>query len=273
MPTPLEGLRLDGFHVARDLLPSAAISDVLASIERTVSDQLSHLGITVSGADLFGRLRALHAADIGRYTKTLGALWRKADIAGLMRHPALFAFVRDAFGWQDVFLPGGDVVLLMARELAIPGGYFGLAPHQDFPSVQGSLDGLVVWIPLTDADRAGYPIEVVAGSHRRGLITGVDHTRNGWEVRPDELAGADWRPVEVAMGDVVFMSVFTIHRSALDGAAGRMRIALSTRFDNAAEATFVERIYPTAYQRVVHREQFVRDFPTAEQIARLFEPR
>jgi hypothetical protein len=61
-----------------------------------------------------------------------------------MRHEALFSFVRAAFGWIDIFLPGGEVVLVMGTELKIPNGYFGLGAHQDFRSLQGSLNGLVV---------------------------------------------------------------------------------------------------------------------------------
>jgi len=188
-----------------------------------------------------------------------------------MHHPRLFEFMREALGWEDVFLPGGDVVFIMAADLEIPGGYFGLDAHQDFPSVQGSLDALVAWIPLSDVDRRGYPIELVAGSHRRGLITEVDETATGWNIRAEQLLQAKWQPIVVSAGDVVFMSVFTIHRSVLIADPGRLRIALSTRFDNAAEPTFIARAYPTAYKRQVHRDQYVPDFPTAEQIRQLFD--
>lgn len=213
MSEELETLRRDGFCIARGLLPRADVTATLESVHRTIRDQLREIGVTAAGDDLHAALRALHAADIERYKRVLGALWRKADVSGLMRHPALFGFLREAFGWRDVFLPGGEVALLMAADLKIPGGYFGLGAHQDFPSVQGSLDGVVAWIPLTDVDRDGWPVEVIPGSHRRGLITEVDETRNGWEIRPEALDDADWRPVEVKAGDVVFLSVFTVHRS------------------------------------------------------------
>ena len=187
-----------------------------------------------------------------------------------MHHSALFDFLREVFGWREVFLPGGEVVLIVAGDLRIPGGYFGLGPHQDFPSVQGSLDGLVAWIPLTDVDRNSHTLEVVPGSHRRGLITQVEHTRNGWEIPPDQLSTAEWQPIEATPGDVAFLSVFMIHRTAPVGDPGRLRIALSTRFDNAAEPTFIARSYPTAYQRQVRRDQYLPDFPTAAQINDLF---
>lgn len=266
----LESLRRDGFVRARGLLPVADVSAALDSIHRTILDQLRVVGAPTAGLDLHAGLRALHAADIERYKKVLGALWRKGDVSGLMRHPALFAYLRETFGWRDVFLPGGDVALLMAADLKIPGGYFGLGAHQDFPSVQGSLNGVVAWIPLTPVDRDGWPVEVVPGSHRRGLITNVDETRNGWEIRPEALEGADWLPIEADVGDVVFLSVFTAHRSRQEGDPMRLRLALSTRFDDASEPTFVERAYPTAYQRSVHRDQYVADFPSADQIRALF---
>lgn len=270
MSEELETLRRDGFCIARGLLPEADVTATLESVHRTIRDQLREVGATAAGDDLHGALRALHAADIERYKRVLGALWRKADVSGLMRHPALFGFLKRAFGWTDVFLPGGEVALLMAADLKIPGGYFGLGAHQDFPSVQGSLDGVVAWIPLTDVDRDGWPVEVIAGSHRRGLITDVDETRNGWEIRPEALGEAAWLPVEAKAGDVVFLSVFTVHRSRREGDPARLRLALSTRFDNGAEPTFVGRAYPTAYQRTVHRDQYVADFPTPGQIRALF---
>ncbi len=262
-----EELRRDGFTVVRQLMPPTAAAAALRSISRTVADQLSQVNLAVPG-DLHAQLRALHSADLDRYKRTLGALWRKADIMDVMRHEALFAFVRSAFGWDDIFLPGGDVLLLMASDLKIPDGYFGVGAHQDFPSVQGSLDGLVVWIPLTDVDTDAFPLEVIPGSHRRGLVTAVDETSNGWRITDAYLDQMTFQPVSAKTGDVVFMSGFTIHRSGLSGS--RLRIALSTRFDNASEPSFIARGYPTAYQRSVHREQFVPGFPSAEDIATLW---
>lgn len=267
MTSWLEELRRDGFTVARGLLPPAAAPAALEGIRRTVADQLGSLGV-VAPAGLHECLRELHAADIERYKRTLGALWRRADISAIMRHETLFAFARSAFGWGDVFLPGGDVALLMAEDLKIPGGYFGLGAHQDFPSVQGSLDGVVVWIPLTDVDENSFPLEVVPGSHRLGLVTDVEETRNGWQIPAASLDQSAFQPVKVQAGDVVFMSYFTVHRSGLNG--NRLRIALSTRFDNASEPTFVERSYPTAYLRSVHREQYVPGFPKLEDLERVW---
>ena len=268
-----EELRQSGFCVARGLLPPSDTQAVLDSIHRSIIAQLGYCGVKMQATNLHEAFRALYRADLDRYKRTIAALWRKADVSGLMRHAALFAFLREHFGWTDVFLPGGEVALLMAADLKIPGGYFGLGAHQDFPSVQGSLDGVVAWIPLTRVDRDGWTIEVLPGSHRRGVIQDVDRTANGWQLQPSQLGGAEWLPIEATPGDVVFMSVFTVHRSKREGDEGRMRLALSTRFDNADEASFIARAFPTAYQRSVHRELFLPDFPDQRQLATVFGER
>lgn len=261
----------NGFVVARGILDPKQVHDVVASIDKTLNDQLHALSCKVPVANTFEGLKTLHDTDIKRYTKVVAALWRKESVFALMHDPKITGFLRDNFGWDDLFLPGGQVVLIMAEELRIPGGYFGLVPHQDFPSVQGSLNGVVVWIPLTDVDKDNYPLEVVRYSHKLGLAPMIDHGESTREVPKDWFQGLHFEPVEVNVGDVIFMSMFTIHQTSINGTKGRCRIAASTRFDNANEPTFVDRAYPTAYTRSVHRDQYVQDFPSQELVARTFD--
>ena len=41
--------------------------------------------------------------------------------------------------------------------------------HQDYHYIQGSQDGLVVWMPLSEVAE-GEGIELIEGSHKRGLM-------------------------------------------------------------------------------------------------------
>lgn len=270
MSPELEAYNRDGYVIARNLVPQASVDAVNQSLLRVVQAQLRQLGEKEDSGDLFSALQALFSRDIDRYKKVVGSLWRHESVFALMHSAPIVDFLRQKFGWTDLFLPGGQVILIMARELRIPDGYFGLVPHQDFPSVQGSLDGVVVWLPLTNVDRTNYPMEIIPGSHHQGLLRMINRGSSTWEVDPDEYRPEDFMPVEVNMGDVVFMSLFTIHRSSLEGLPKKLRVAISTRFDNGGEATFIERAYPTAYVRSVHREQYLPDFPTKAQIDRVF---
>lgn len=260
----------DGFFVAKGIVDKQKIRLMLNSLSKTVHDQLSALSVPAPQSDLFSSLKALHAADMDRYVRVVGALWRKEHVYRLLHDECITGFLREKFGWNDLFVPGGQVIHIMAHELKIPNGYFGLVPHQDFPSVQGSLDGAVVWLPLVDVDRTNFPLELIPGSHLRGLLPMISHGESTWEVNPAHYNDGEFVPMEVEAGDAIFMSVFMIHRSSKNGTAGRLRLAVSTRFDNADEPTFVERAYPTAYVRSVHRDLYLTGFPSPEQIAAIF---
>lgn len=244
----------DGFYIAKKLLPIEDIKDVLESLKNAFDDQLNVLGFNAQ-SDLYSSMKLLHEHNIERYKKTMGALWRKLSVSNLLHHQAIQNAVKQYFGWKDIMMPGGQVVLMMAESLKIPGGYFGFDAHQDFPSVQGSLDGLVVWVPLVDVDKNCYPMEVLPGSHTQGILPSFEQGETGWVVKPEAYCEQKFIPVECEVGDVVFMSNFTVHRSSTHG-DHRLRVACSTRYDNANESSFIERCYPTAYLRSVHRALF-----------------
>lgn len=166
-----------------------------------------------------------------------------------------------------VILHTGDLIIsqpvlhVMSPALRIPDGYYGTAAHQDWPSTQGSLDCVTVWIALTDAGIGNFPLEVIPGSHKRGLLDGK---MNGsvLEVEADEK---EFVPITCKAGDVVFLSGFTVHRT---GNGAGFRVAVSQRFDNASEPTFIERGYPCAQKRVVERE--IKWRPTQAQVQDVF---
>ena len=270
MTADLEIYRSNGFFVAKGLLEEKRVEAVRHSIAKTFGDQLAEIPVGKAN-DIFSAMQNLYQHDIGRYKKTAGAVWRKLDVYQLMHDPRIIGFLRDKFGWQDIFVPGGQVALIMAHELKIPGGYFGLASHQDFPSVQGSLDGVVVWLPLVKVDRNNFPLEVIPGSHKHGLMPLGGEDNASWEIPPDRYRESDYVAVPVDVGDVIFMSMFTVHRSSMNGTPGRYRLALSTRFDNGDEDTFIKRCYPSAYERIVHRAPYFPDFPSVAQVEALFQ--
>ena len=115
-----------------------------------------------------------------------------------------------------------------------------------------------------------FPIEVIPGSHRQGLCPGrqLEHY---YEVDPSCYGEQDFVRVAAQRGDALLFSTFLVHRSGQEGTDG-VRLAISARYENAAEPTFVDRVYPFAQTRVVQRELIVKDFPRREQVAGIYEP-
>ena len=252
----------DGFYVAKGLLPTALIQTCIDDFGGMMSEQLRVRGLPVHG-DFLTNAEALYAADVEQFKRVLGALWRLQSVGDIFGQPQIRAFLKLVLGFGRIFVPGGQSVHVQSEELRIPGGYFGLDAHQDWPSVQGSLDGLGVWVPLCDVDDNAFPLELVPGSHRRGLIAPQGNKTDViWVV--DTYEDSDYKPVFVEQGDVVFFNSFTAHRSGQKGRRNFVRLACSSRFDNGAEASFVQRGYPTAYTRGVHRK--LMDFDSVDTV-------
>lgn len=141
--------------------------------------------------------------------------------------------------------------------------------HQDWRSMQGSLNAVVIWVPLVDVDRALGALEVVPGSHRRGLQT--DHLDGGFGmVALDDAAQRNLVSVELAQGDVLAFSSFLIHQSG-NNVTDAPRWSCHFRYNDLAEPTFVRRGYPHAYVYKPVEELLTPGFPTAAEVERVFE--
>ena len=121
--------------------------------------------------------------------------------------------------------------------------YWKTPPHQDWRSMQGSLDSVVVWIALVDVDVGLGALEVVPGSHRRGLL--ADRLLDGFG-QTHELVDADFTSIEMHKGDALFFSSFLVHRSGTN-VREDIRWSAQFRYNNLAEAAFVERGYPHSF--------------------------
>ena len=157
-----------------------------------------------------------------------------------------------------------------AKRLAKKEVYWRLDVHQDWRSMQGSLDSIVVWVPLIDIDSKLGALEVVPDSHRRGLleagmVDGYGHLR-------EEIDPGSFISVEVKRGDALFFSSLLLHRSGTN-VTESIRWSCHFRYNNLAEATFIERGFPHPYLYRPEEELITPDFPTPQQVEQIFGPR
>jgi phytanoyl-CoA hydroxylase len=159
------------------------------------------------------------------------------------------------------------VLYFNSERLAKKEVYWRLSAHQDWRSMQGSLDSVVVWLPLVDIGKELGALEVIPGSHRLGLleaeiVDGYGKLRGG----VDE---SNATPVEVEAGDALFFSTFLVHRSGTN-ATGSIRWSCHFRYNNLYETTFIERGYPHPYIYRPQEELISQGFPTREQVDKTF---
>ena len=73
--------------------------------------------------------------------------------------------------------------------------------------MQGSLNSVVVWVPLMDVSREIGALEIIPGSHLWGL---QESREEGWYRHIEGLPDDVYQPVEMNAGDVLIFSVFLV---------------------------------------------------------------
>jgi hypothetical protein len=145
--------------------------------------------------------------------------------------------------------------------------YWRLGPHQDWRSMQGSLNSVVAWVPLADVSTELGALEIVPASHLGGLVDA--EMVDGYGNVRDEVDDAAMVSVEVQRGDALFFSTFLLHRSGTN-VSEHIRWSCHFRYNDLAEPTFVERGYPHPYVYAPQEELITPGFPSREQVRAAF---
>jgi phytanoyl-CoA hydroxylase len=144
--------------------------------------------------------------------------------------------------------------------------YWKVPAHQDWPSTQGSINGITCWVPLLNVDKKLGPLELSPKTHLLGFLDFID---NGVPV----LKSDDYSYVSVPMsiGDALFFSNFTIHRSGINLKENKIRLSAHFRYDDFSENSFIERKYP--HHRIDKRKEGILfpNFPNSKQIKKIFK--
>jgi ectoine hydroxylase-related dioxygenase (phytanoyl-CoA dioxygenase family) len=156
-----------------------------------------------------------------------------------------------------------------SRRLAAKEVYWRLSLHQDWRSMQGSLDAVVVWVGLTDIKTPLGALEIVPRSHKWGLLDS-DMIDGYGHIKKVGVENARPVPVEVEAGDALFFSALLVHQSGTN-VTDSIRWSCHFRYNNLQEKTFVERGFPHPYLYRPQEDLITADFPTRAQVRALFE--
>jgi phytanoyl-CoA hydroxylase len=158
------------------------------------------------------------------------------------------------------------VLFFNSKHLAKSEVYHKSPPHQDWRSMQGSLNAIVVWVPLADVPAELGALEVVPGSHVWGLLQSQE---DDWYRRIEGVPDDQYQSVEVKAGDALFFSAFLLHRSG-NNVTDSIRWSCHFRYNDLDEPTFIRRKYPNPYVYKPQQELITEGFPTLEDLHRQF---
>ncbi len=262
-----------GYVILPNVFSESEIDRVLGDAKQLVDQQLKNFGLPVVEAfsykNLAANMKSLLDHDVQRYLATVRLVARLGSIQRLFGNASVERFLK-CFGHTVSVMQSDCVFHIMGESLKIPNGYSGFDAHQDWTALQSSLDMVSIWIPFVDVDESNYPMELVPGSHLAGLAAGVEEDHI-YRIDESVCADSDFIPVIVNRTDAVMMSSFTIHRSGRYGDVDKVRLAVSHRYENGGEPTFIERGYPFSQRKIIERALLVEGFPKKTDLDVIFD--
>jgi phytanoyl-CoA hydroxylase len=261
----------NGYVVARGVLDTATLYSINSDIAELFAIQLRRFNVPVEPGDSREAFKnnAVHLleADVPTYISTARLTQNLPSVHRLLISDAILNLSRE-LGIALPVISTRASIHLMTGDLKIPNGYHKSPAHQDWRSMQGSLDSIVYWIPTTPVSLMSNPLEVVPKSHLLGLLDTVEHIMTP-TVKDVRVTEESYVPIAVEPGDIIFFSSFLVHRTS-EQDDGLVRIALSGRLNNAREQTFVEHGYPTPYKYSYRTDLIFENFPSLADLARIF---
>ncbi len=263
----------NGFYLAESLFAAEEVERVRREAKEIFDIQLRKHGLSCGSIDKDRAFEKSLAELFNQdYEAFLGAAKLSQHLISLHQlaiDERIISILTEKLGIALPTICVKPIIYFNSRHLAKMEEHYKTPAHQDWRSMQGSLDSIIVWIALMDIDKDLGALEIVPRSHRRGLLETVE---NSWyrTIKEEEVSESDFQRVEVKAGDALFFSSLLIHRSGNNVTDG-IRWSVHFRYNNALEETFIERKFPHPY--IIYRPQqelITKDFPTPEVMEKLF---
>lgn len=147
--------------------------------------------------------------------------------------------------------------------------YHTVDAHQDWRSMQGSLNSIVLWVPLMDINKDLGALKILPKSHKNGLKNGSFDQGFGF-VDLDKKDKNRFKSVEVKIGDALFFSSFLVHQSG-ENITNYPRWSCHFRYNDLCEQTFIDRGYPHPYIYKPDSTLITNNFPSISDMKTLFK--
>ena len=270
----LDFFKKNGYFLLEDFLPKDAVNTVLREAKTIFLRQVIEKGYTAKSnldelteAEFNSFMYRLFEEDVecivncgkqAQHLISLHALSLDAKIVELLHQ----------IGMKAPVISTRPVLFFNHPKLAKQKVYHTVEAHQDWRSMQGSLNSVVIWIPLINIDKSLGALEILPGSHLDGLRT--DHIDHGFGmVALTEKETGELLSVEVKAGDALLFSSFLIHQSG-DNVTESPRWSCHFRYNDLEDPTFIQRKYAHAYLYKPMEELITKDFPDSNDLLKIY---
>ena len=217
----------DGYLFVRGLLPAQALEDLRRQFITVLRDA-GWIAADAPANDPIADLRAFTVEPEPAYQEVYNRLYRLPAFHALQHRLELMGLIGRLLDAPVMSLPRVIARVIFPQRVA-----YTTPAHQDFVPVQGAVDTVTAWIPLSDLAPEMGGLEIAAGSHRRGVFDFAPALgASGTEIT-DPLQGA-WVGGTFEQGDVLLFHSMTVHRGA-PATGNRLRLSVDLRYQRRAD--------------------------------------
>lgn len=233
----------EGYCVFKNCLKKQLVQKILDDIKNLYRRQFVYLNLDEKRLGFDNCLIEMFNKDTKRYVHVNRTATMLPSVYGLAYHDSIIdALIK--LGMKNPILCQKPTLRMDCKKLAIAQEYYKLPLHQDYKSMQGSINSVVVSVPLVDVNESLGALMVVPGSHKIGFLSSNSSLES--KSKLDALKAVEIQQeidkfvsVEQEQGDILVISSFLLHKSG-DNVLDTPRYTLLIRFNDLEDNHFLQ---------------------------------
>jgi ectoine hydroxylase-related dioxygenase (phytanoyl-CoA dioxygenase family) len=174
--------------------------------------------------------------------------------------------ITQSLGVENPIISTRPILFSNSKHISKSDIFHTVPPHQDWATMQGSINSIVCWLPLIDSTQDLGCIAFVPESHKLGLLMEKKEEGFGLVKKFDDEY---FKSLDLNQGDALFFSSFLVHKSG-NNITENIRWSTHFRYNDLNEKTFIENGYPHAFIYKSIDEILKPDFDTKKAINHYF---
>jgi hypothetical protein len=220
------------------LLPREPVLEVRQRILE-VCEQHGFLAPGSPPAEAVARPEVRWREGDAEYMAAYDDIQRLEAFHALALRPEILGVLRRLLGEEVLAHPRNIARVMFPRNNA-----YRTPAHQDFVHIQGTEETYTAWIPLGDCPRELGGLEVLPGSHRRGVLPVHAAQGAGGLGVVTEGLGLEWAGGDFRCGDVLFFQSLCVHRGVNNATEDRVRLSVDYRYQGTSRPVVPASLLP-----------------------------